>query len=673
MSRKLLVLLLMGIVGANLVEAGSKTVLPKQKASYDGIPVFGGSNEPQINIQSVPWRPSRHTLDDPIGITDTAGTTWYDYQHNGTCGKMIDVDDMGMVSVVWMKGFYENPLLTRLVYYNVWDPAAGNFMFEGGIRIDPADRSGYVTQTTDALGFCYPAFHRLASTGNNHTAVGGDYAAYSDAFTSWEPDWCYEGPADLKIIWPKIAMDIHGNLHVISTENPADENAVRQRIYYSHGIPEFDELHFFLDILWDEMECGGFELMDTVTTISPDIACSRHSERVVIAYTRPMLRPEQYPEAPGWHQRFNEVYICISEDGGLNWEEPVNITRWTPPDPVCYYETQDALLCDRDTLRAYTDCAVILDDEDFIHVAFTTTGFWWYLPGETDSVAVTYSASLIWHWNEEWDAFSLAAEAWYEADPPSVCGAWQYRAQRPNLAIDPTTGYLYCSYMLYDTLFSEGGFPLSDAFVTVSTDNGCNWAVATNVTSTMPEVIPTPAGDCLNERDITVAEFVTGGFLHMEYVLDKDAGSVVYSEGVATLNPVIFQRIPIDSIPTQPLLPNYPMHWDSTGFPGNPGVCRDNARVLRDGHPDQFLLYPNYPNPFNPATMLQFDLLQRARVTLKVYNVLGQEVVTLIGNELMSAGVHTVRFDGASYPSGVYVYRLETPGFSAVRKMVLLK
>jgi len=667
MLRKFLVLLLMGVVGVSLLEAGPKTVLHKQKASYDRTPVIGGSNEPRVNVQSVPWRPSRHTLDDPIGITDTIGTTWYDFQHNGTCGKMIAVDDIGMVSVVWMKGLTEDPLGTRLVYYNVWDPGTGDFLYDGGIRIDPAARSGYVTQITDANGFCYPAFHRTASNGRIHAAVAGDYAAYSDAFTTWEPDWCYEGSTDMQLIWPKIDMDIHGNLHMISSESPDDENEVHQRIYYSRGVPEFDEFHFFLDIIWDEMECGGFKLLDTVTTISPDIACSRHSERIAIVYTHPMLDPDAYPDAPGWHQRFNDVFMRISEDGGVNWGEPVNITRWTPPDPVCYYETQDALLCDRDTLRAYTDCAVIFDEQDNIHVAFTTTGFWWYLPDQVDSVAVTYSASLIWHWSEATHCYSLLADSWFEADPPSDCGDWQYRGQRPNLAIDPTTGYLYCSYMQYDTPMSEGGFYLSDAFVTVSTDNGCSWAVATNVTSTMPDVIPTPAGDCLNERDITVAKLVTDGYLHMEYVLDKDAGGIVNSEGVATLNPVIYQRIPMDSISTTTLLENYPMHWDSSGFLGAVG------KIVRGETPSQFLLYPNYPNPFNPTTTLQFDLMQQARITLKVYNVLGQEVVTLMQAELLSAGVHTLRFDASSYPSGIYIYRLETPGFSAARKMVLLK
>jgi hypothetical protein len=190
----------------------------------------------------------------------------------------------------------------------------------------------------------------------------------------------------------------------------------------------------------------------------------------------------------------------------------------------------------------------------------------------------------------------------------------------------------------------------------------------------MPDVIPTPAGDCLNERDITVARLVTDGYLHMEYILDKDAGGIVNSEGVATLNPVIYQRIPVSAIPTTPLLENYPMHWDSSGFDSTSLCqCGNAVALISRGIPAQFVLYPNYPNPFNPTTTLQFDLTQQMRVSLTVYNVLGQEVATLARNELMSAGVHTVRFDGSSYPSGIYIYRLESPGFSAAQKMVLLK
>jgi len=172
----------------------------------------------------------------------------------------------------------------------------------------------------------------------------------------------------------------------------------------------------------------------------------------------------------------------------------------------------------------------------------------------------------------------------------------------------------------------------------------------------------------MHERDITVAPLVTDGFLHMEYILDKDAGGLPHEEGVATLNPVIYQRIPVSEITTWPLVRNYPMHIDSTGHP--PDV---NVPVVSSKLPEQFMLHQNYPNPFNPSTTIQFDLVQRTEVTLKIYNILGQDVLTLLNTAPLSSGVHRITFDGSRFPSGIYIYRLETPNFSSSRKMVLLK
>ena len=61
---------------------------------------------------------------------------------------------------------------------------------------------------------------------------------------------------------------------------------------------------------------------------------------------------------------------------------------------------------------------------------------------------------------------------------------------------------------------------------------------------------------------------VVGGYCHIFYILDHDAGCVIQTEGTWTLNEAIYHRVPIDSIPAEPRLPNYPMHVDSTGFVG---------------------------------------------------------------------------------------------------------
>ncbi len=93
--------------------------------------------------------------------------------------------------------------------------------------------------------------------------------------------------------------------------------------------------------------------------------------------------------------------------------------------------------------------------------------------------------------------------------------------------------------------------------------------------------------------------------------------------------------------------------------------------------PANFYLHPNYPNPFNPSTTISFDLPRRARVTLSIVNILGQEVKRLI-DQVMSAGSHSVAWDGRDgsgepAASGVYLYRLETDEGILSRKMLLLK
>jgi hypothetical protein len=93
--------------------------------------------------------------------------------------------------------------------------------------------------------------------------------------------------------------------------------------------------------------------------------------------------------------------------------------------------------------------------------------------------------------------------------------------------------------------------------------------------------------------------------------------------------------------------------------------------------PAEFALNQNYPNPFNPSTKINFSLAIDSKVSLKVFNVLGQEVATLINNTLVS-GSHQVDFNASALNSGVYLYKIEATGidgtnFVDVKKMILTK
>jgi len=86
-----------------------------------------------------------------------------------------------------------------------------------------------------------------------------------------------------------------------------------------------------------------------------------------------------------------------------------------------------------------------------------------------------------------------------------------------------------------------------------------------------------------------------------------------------------------------------------------------------------FLLKQNFPNPFNPSTLITFDLPQSSNVTLKIYNMNGESVAILVDNDNMSKGTNTLEFNAGDLPSGIYIYSLQAGDFSETRKMMLLK
>ena len=91
-----------------------------------------------------------------------------------------------------------------------------------------------------------------------------------------------------------------------------------------------------------------------------------------------------------------------------------------------------------------------------------------------------------------------------------------------------------------------------------------------------------------------------------------------------------------------------------------------------DEIPTEFSLSQNYPNPFNPTTTIRFSMPEAANVVLKVYNVLGQEVATLLNNDL-SAGYHEIQFDASNLNSGMYIYKIQAGSFVSIKKMMLTK
>ncbi|MCE1189458.1 MAG: carboxypeptidase regulatory-like domain-containing protein [Ignavibacteria bacterium] len=148
-------------------------------------------------------------------------------------------------------------------------------------------------------------------------------------------------------------------------------------------------------------------------------------------------------------------------------------------------------------------------------------------------------------------------------------------------------------------------------------------------------------------------QYVLSGLVPDQYAVISDKES--YSQSTV-------QVTAVDYAASQSPVLNFSISPDGTNAVINTGV----------GTVSNYTLSQNYPNPFNPTTVISYQIPSDAKVVLKVYNILGKEVATLVnGNQ--AAGKYNVTFNGSNLASGVYLYKLEAGNFSATKKLVLMK
>ena len=196
-----------------------------------------------------------------------------------------------------------------------------------------------------------------------------------------------------------------------------------------------------------------------------------------------------------------------------------------------------------------------------------------------------------------------------------------------------------------------------------------NLNVGDNFTNTMTEYY---TNSQITGRVLNDGNPLGGSVQIMAMDENSTAQSIVNTDNQGYFTIPVSNKFPLYKI----ALSNGQINHHVFAAPGDIGVILDIGLVgVKDENnvtPTLFSLNQNYPNPFNPSTTISFGIPEQVNVTLIVYNQLGQKVAELI-NEVMSPGVHSVKWNAGNLVSGIYFYEIKAGHFQSVKKLLLMK
>ncbi|MEM6645653.1 MAG: glycosyl hydrolase [Bacteroidota bacterium] len=246
--------------------------------------------------------------------------------------------------------------------------------------------------------------------------------------------------------------------------------------------------------------------------------------------------------------------------------------------------------------------------------------------------------------------------------------------------LDPTVTADVATYSVFrsaDGVPTYVAFNAGDAVRTVTFSDGFTLEVpARSLASGGKLLAPTglaPDGDTEGIRSATLNWDALDGAsgYDVEVAADEAFANVIasVSTGAATTSTIVADLDPATTYQWRVRGTNAlgPGAWTAATF-----TTALNTSIRSDDLPTEYRLHGNYPNPFNPSTEIRFDLPEAAAITLDVYDAMGRRIERLIEATLV-AGTHAATFNAARRASGLYLYRLKTPAFTATQRMVLLK
>lgn len=415
--------------------------------------------------------------------------------------------------------------------------------------------------------------------------------------------------------WPRLTIDGKGNIIICSTTNATVPPVTGVGLIKSIAVSRDEGATWSFQYLWPDTSTRkpGFSADDQ------DIVSQGDNVAVVVAETG------------------GDVHLWTSSDNATTWTYQ-NLTNNPTTLPPGTSADLPAGSCD-----------ILYDNNGNLHI------FWESYTGLPDSAGTSIdlfesTSAGIYHWSAatgiaEVVDFSDIPGADQEINPfAGNLGASDQHNIDGNVVCQPSVGVdaennlymLFASFRPND--FDPDSAHYTDVYAIGSADGGTSWGPVVNITDT-PQ----------SEDNWAYLARNVGDSLRIVYSSDGSTGSAIQGGGVAPTYHIYYAVAKSKVV--------------LTGVKDRP----------TSGVPASFALHQNFPNPFNPATNLTFEVAKPAEVNLSVYDVNGKLVATLV-NGLVQAGQHNVTWNPAkSVSSGVYFAKLKSAGFSQVTKMTLMK
>ncbi len=609
------------------------------------------------------------------------GASTYDLQSNSRNNRMVDWRGSQAVHIVWMKSTEEGySFLDRGTAYNWWDPDDGEIVFgfdeEGGCDVHPRlgpgnNYSGYVGLDVDTEGKVVIGNHHNEGSGYAST-VWYDFIDGSCFFSPYRrrmPDSLMMygiTPGDIllgdyEMIWPQTEYQVWDGdtvTHVFSMQ-------------YENKDPESSLITYFRRIGSDTLGYWEYPPMpvDTIQTVSQCVTASRVSGKVALVWQAPpgnfpgdneSLARDDLDPGLGSSQRTNDVFYRISEDMGDNWTPNENLTDFD--------STQGGWL-------GHGDMSVLIDLNDKLHILWPAREI---LPtsaseeGGLGAYAHFWGARLF-HWDEVNNQIRPVADAnWDLPDSGCTGGAWNEMSIVKPM-ISECDGKFYAFFVQFNDIYhgfdndcadcrytgecSWNGTANGEIMMSVSDDGGFSWDLARNLTNTYTAHCFETEADglpvCESDQYVSVSrygmEIATGDFtdvvivdpgeepytgnhyLDVTYMNDKFPGSCMQNDGIWSVNPFKWFRVPCVAPILNPVLAYSPREIDDPLWT-KPGVQRDTSILLENiGNADLHIATivaiedngpPGWLGVSNPGP-LTLGYLSGSSTTINIYMNLG--------------------------------------------------